>query len=211
MAHIVLDCPHCFATDMTMKVVSRLRTRADHGVAFAQCGRCTMPVTAMLAFGPNKMIANVETWVGHPLQDVVEDAGMMVITTFPATTAVSAPASVDADVARVFVQAEGARKRKERDTAGMGYRKTLDIALKKFDQNLKGDLRTRIDALATRHDITPAMQDWAHAVRLIGNDANHEHDEPDEADIEAIAAFTETLLKYLFTLPAEVAVRKGGG
>jgi hypothetical protein len=105
-------------------------------------------------------------------------------------------------------RAEGARKRKELDNAGMAYRKTLDIGLKKFDATLKGTLYERIDALAARHDITTAMQEWVHQVRLIGNDANHEEHEPKEADIEAIASFTETLLEYLFTLPTEVKVRK---
>jgi hypothetical protein len=93
-------------------------------------------------------------------------------------------------------------------TACTAYRKTLDIGLKKYDANLKGTLYERIDTLAARHDITPAMQEWAHQVRLIGNDANHEDQEPKEGDIEAIGGFTETLLKYLFTLPAEVKARK---
>jgi uncharacterized protein DUF4145 len=51
------------------------------------------------------------------------------------------------------------------------------------------------------------MKSWAHQVRLIGNDAAHEADEPSSDDIDAMAAFTETLLKYLFTLPAEVKAR----
>ena len=82
------------------------------------------------------------------------------------------------------------------------------MRVKAYDSKLKGDLFTRIDALAKNHDITPAMQDWAHQVRLIGNDAAHDQDEPSDQDIEAVASFTETLLKYLFTLPHEVAARR---
>jgi hypothetical protein len=92
-------------------------------------------------------------------------------------------------------------------TAGMGLRKTLDIALKVYASSLRGDLKSRIDTLADRHDLTPAMRDWAHQVRLLGNEAAHDHDEPTKDDIEAMSAFTETLLKYLFTLPAEVKAR----
>jgi Domain of unknown function (DUF4145) len=51
------------------------------------------------------------------------------------------------------------------------------------------------------------MRSWAHQVRLIGNDAAHEAAEPSSEDIDAMAAFAETLLKYLFTLPAEVKAR----
>jgi hypothetical protein len=188
---------------MTMNVVSRAKTREGFGIAFAQCGRCTMPVTAIVGMHN----ATIDHWMISG-NDVVADSQADVIKIIPDPTKSVAPAHVDKDVARVFVQAEGARKRKELDSAGMAYRKTLDISLKKFDVDLKGNLYERIDALAARHDITAAMQEWAHQVRLIGNDANHEDQEPNDADINAIAAFTETLLKYLFTLPAEVKARK---
>jgi Domain of unknown function (DUF4145) len=189
---------------MTMNVISRSKTRDGFGIAFAQCGRCAMPVTAIVQMHE----ATIDDWVAHAGDDVLTDTKAQLIAVLPKASRPSAPDHVDKGVARVFVQAEGARKRKELDNAGMAYRKTLDIGLKKFDATLKGTLYERIDALAARHDITTAMQEWAHQVRLIGNDANHEEYEPKEADIEAIASFTETLLKYLFTLPTEVKVRK---
>jgi hypothetical protein len=204
VAHIVLDCPHCLAQAMTMNVVSRAKTREGYGIAFAQCGRCIMPVTAIVGMSHS----TIEHWIINPGNDVLADSQATLITVIPDPKKSAAPAHVEKDVARVFVQAEDARRRQELDNAGMAYRKTLDIALKKFDGALKGSLYERIDTLAARHDITAAMQEWAHQVRLIGNDANHEDQEPRAPDIEAIAAFTETLLKYLFTLPAEVKARK---
>jgi hypothetical protein len=187
-----------------MEVVSRSRTREGFGIAFAQCGRCTMPVTAIVGMSN----ATVESWIVNAGKDVLAHTQAQLIRVLPEPTQPNAPAHVDKDVGRVFLQAEGARKRKELDSAGMSYRKTLDITLKKYDAKLNGTLYERIDNLAARHDLTPAMQEWAHQVRLIGNDANHEDQEPKEADIEAIAGFTETLLKYLFTLPSEVKARK---
>jgi hypothetical protein len=188
---------------MTMSVVARTTVRAGFGVAFAQCGKCTMPVIAIVGM----QNATLDHWVKHGI-DVLADYGCTLINVFPTPQKANAPAHVEPDVARIFLQAEAARQRKEFDTSGMAYRKTLDIALKKFDPKLGGNLYDRIDALASRHDITAAMQEWAHQVRLIGNDAAHEDKEPKESDIEAIAAFAETLLKYLFTLPAEVEARK---
>lgn len=134
-------------------------------------------------------------------------SGARLLAIYPPIRQSMAPDHVDESVAKIFVQAEDARARGQYHTAGMGLRKTLDIALKVFDPSLKGDLKPRIDALAGKHDLTPAMRDWAHQVQLLGNEAAHEHEEPTKADIEAMAAFTETLLKYLFTLPAEVKVR----
>jgi hypothetical protein len=162
-----------------------------------------MPVTALVSMH-NAMI---DHWIISG-NDVVADSQASVVRVLPDPQKSAAPAHVEKDVARVFVQAEDARRRKELDSAGMAFRKTLDIALKKFDGTLNGSLYERIDALAARHDLTAAMQEWAHQVRLIGNDANHDDQEPKAPDIEAIAAFTETLLKYLFTLPAEVKARK---
>ena len=89
----------------------------------------------------------------------------------------------------------------------MGFRKTLDIALRLFDPSAKGDLFSRIDILAERHALTPAMKTWAHQIRLEGNTAAHDGDEPTKEDIEAMSMFTESLLKYLFTMPAEVEAR----
>lgn len=206
MAHIVLDCPHCEAQQMTMKVHHRAATREGLGIAYAQCGACSLPVVAVVTVTGKSQVRDIQTWIGAGT-DVIRDTGLEVVFVIPDTKESSAPEHIPTGTSRVFVQAQNARKRGDRDTAGMAFRKTLDIALKAFDSSLKGDLFTRIDALAASHAITPAMKDWAHQVRLIGNDAAHEDDEPSEQEIEAIALFTETLLKYLFTLPAEVSAR----
>ena len=68
------------------------------------------------------------------------------------------------------------------------------------------NLVQRIDELNERRLITPAMKDWAHAIRLEGNDATHEEDE-DFSEHQAIwmKEFTELFLIYSFTLPARIA------
>jgi hypothetical protein len=52
-------------------------------------------------------------------------------------------------------------------------RKVLDIATRdlSFDPGVPPE---RIDRLAADHQITPAMQEWAHIIRLDGNDAVHD-------------------------------------
>jgi Domain of unknown function (DUF4145) len=203
MAQIFLDCPHCDALSVSMNLIGRSLTHDMQGVAFAQCNNCALPVTAIIRlYGITPQI-----WVIHQEGDIIDKKEVQIIRVFPKRAITAAPEHIDADVAKIFVQSENARKRGDRHVAGMGFRKTLDIALKLFDVTVKGDLYSRIDILAGRHDITPAMKSWAHQVRLIGNDAAHEADEPSSEDIDAMAAFTETLLKYLFTLPAEVKAR----
>jgi hypothetical protein len=143
--------------------------------------------------------------------DVIPTSNTMTfLGSYPAVREPAAPDHVDDSIGKIFVQAEDARIRGQYHTAGMGLRKTLDIALKRFDPSLKGDLHSRINSLADKHTLTPAMREWAHQVRLLGNEAAHDDEEPTKVDIEAMSAFTETLLKYLFTLPAEVEARRSG-
>jgi hypothetical protein len=189
-----------------MSIKARGANRHDQGIVFATCNHCTEPVSAVFSMAETLL----HGWKHAPNNfDVVPDKGAWtLLAIYPSARNSRAPDHVDEGIAKIFVQAEDARAREQYHTAGMGLRKTLDIALKVYDLNLKGDLKPRIDALADRHDLTPAMRDWAHQVRLLGNEAAHDHDEPTKDDIEAMAAFTETLLKYLFTLPAEVEARR---
>ncbi len=61
----------------------------------------------------------------------------------------------------------------------------------------------RIDALAKRHEITPAMKSLAHIIRLQGNKAAHE-ETFDEMSAKQIQSFAELFLLYTFTLPERV-------
>ncbi len=201
MSQVFLDCPHCEASNVGMASHYRCFNRRNQGVVFATCNRCSEPVIAIFTLTQNMQ----HDWRGSTY-DVIPN-GSKVLAIYPSPRKKVAPDHVEPGLAKLFVQAEEARARGHYHVAGMGLRKTLDVGLKVFDPSVKGDLFTRIDALAAKHDITPAMKDWAHQVRLIGNEAAHEHDEPAKEDIDAMAAFTETLLKYLFTLPAEVRAR----
>jgi hypothetical protein len=202
---VFLDCPHCSASHAGMLIRSRAVNKNDHGIIFATCNRCTEPVSAIFKLSDNLSYF----WKQSGGFDIVPDTeNAVLLAVYPPVPKSVAPDHVDKGIAKIFIQALDARTRGQYHTAGMGLRKTLDIALKVYDPHLKGDLKPRIDSLADRHDLTPAMRDWAHQVRLLGNEAAHDHDEPTKADIEAMAAFTETLLKYLFTLPAEVEARR---
>ena len=169
---VFLDCPHCGASRVGMTIRSKWSNARNQGVVFASCNHCSEPVTAVfgLSTPPPNFVANN--------MDVVPGPGFRLVAIYPSPRDSVAPDHVEPGLAKLFVQAEDARARGQYHTAGMGLRKTLDVALKVFDPSMKGDLFTRIDALAEKHDITPAMKDWAHQVRLMGNEATHDHDEP---------------------------------
>jgi hypothetical protein len=94
------------------------------------------------------------------------------------------------------------------DAAGTMFRKSLDAALKRLDSTGKGSLQKRIDTLPAETGVTPAMKEWAHQIRHLGNDAAHEDDPFTEEEAKSLQAFTELFLTYAFTLPGMLAARK---
>jgi hypothetical protein len=91
--------------------------------------------------------------------------------------------------------------------AGMAYRRVLELAVQDKGPELKGTLEKRINKLAAENVLTPAIAEWAHSIRDLGNEAAHDDAVPSEEDIVDLAAFTRVVLEYLYTMPAKVARR----
>jgi hypothetical protein len=127
--------------------------------------------------------------------------------TFPKPVAVAAPRHTPENVERFYLQGMDNISRNF-DAAGTMFRKSLDAALKHLDPTGKGTLEKRIDNLPTDKDVTPAMKEWAHQIRHLGNDAVHEEDPFTEAEAKSLQAFTELFLTYAFTLPGMLEARK---
>ncbi|MBZ3920417.1 hypothetical protein Xtri_13470 [Xanthomonas campestris pv. trichodesmae] len=89
------------------------------------------------------------------------------------------------------------------------FRKALDVSTKELDpQSANRNLKPRIDALYQSGKLTADLKDWAHLIRLDGNEGAHDEDELTGEQIEQLESFTELFLIYTFTLPAEVSRRK---
>lgn len=85
-------------------------------------------------------------------------------------------------------------------------RRCMEIALKTFAPDIDAwKLEKRIDRLANENKITPALQEWAHELRLDGNEALHGTAPADEELATRMEGLTTFLLIYLYTLPAQVA------
>jgi len=141
-----------------------------------------------------------------------KDSDTRIVSEYPQIKALDAPSNCPDNVARIFIEAQDNARRSNWDSAGMGARRTLELATRKLREGDKKfadeTLWKRIDILASDHDITPAMREWADAIRLDGNEANHDDDAFDENKAKALISFTETFLLYAFTLPAMVEARK---
>lgn len=89
----------------------------------------------------------------------------------------------------------------------MTYRRALELALKEKAPDLSGTFYKRIEAMSADGRLTKDVAEWAHAVRILGNDAAHEDVEPSADDIVDLAAFTRVVLEYLYTMPTKVLRR----
>lgn len=128
---------------------------------------------------------------------------------YPCAPEATEPEHISESVSRCYKQAIDNRNRANVDAAGVMFRKCLDLATKELDVELAGKaLAQRIDVLHREGKLTDALKDWAHSVRLDGNDAAHEPDELSKPELAQLAAFTEVFLQYAFTLPAQVTARK---
>ena len=129
------------------------------------------------------------------------------VETFPKPVAVAAPEHTPDNVSRFYLQGMDNIARNF-NAAGTMFRKSLDAALKHLDKAGKGTLEKRIDNLPAATGVTPAMKEWAHEIRHLGNDAAHEEDPFTEAEAKSLQAFTELFLTYAFTLPGMLLARK---
>lgn len=111
-----------------------------------------------------------------------------------------------ADVGRYWLQAKRSIESKSYDAAALTARSALQIALRKH--HAKGNnLNQEIDDLANQGLLPPIMKEWAHAVRLVGNDSAHpkpDENAPSPQDVKELVRFLDFLLEYLYDLPHRI-------
>lgn len=121
----------------------------------------------------------------------------------------ASPADVPASVLRYFEQAAASLKAGHFDAAGVMFRKTLEVATReKAPTQSAKPLIKRIDKLADEGLITSDMREWAHQIRLGGNEAAHEDEPLEEGEADRLYRFTDAFLRYAYTLPAMVSRSK---
>ncbi|MFX4083667.1 DUF4145 domain-containing protein [Sphingobium yanoikuyae] len=209
MAIFVTKCPHCSADKMTFHIQALEQRLGEYdGNAFSSCPSCRNPICAWIKRGTSARLSinSLSGWMGN-----IEDAGWRISILWPPAQASVAPEDVPTSISRNFVQAEEARKRQHWESAGMTYRRCLELAMKDRAPDLSGSLARRIDKLAEAGGLTSDVAEWAHSIREIGNEAAHDEHEPNPDDIEDLAAFTKIVLEYLYTMPEKVRRRSGQG
>lgn len=219
MAVLVTTCPHCSAERMTFdlfgprKFAPHWPTGREWAVpAAGECRGCGKPIALMLCWlgGPDWKELTQTAW--HALQSEadVSSFGLAVQGQWPLSVGAVAPEHLPDPVRKAFLQAEGNFGRPGfEEAAALMYRRSLEVALKIAYPDLGDGLAKIIKRLVADRHLPEVMADWLTEVRLIGNDGAHELEGVDHQDLIAARGFVETALRYIFTLPTEIAARRG--
>jgi hypothetical protein len=182
-------------------------------IVMLSCVRCSFPVIVEVARSAE------EPAFSAPLQ-LREDFhanGYQVIKIYPtAARPEDLPDHVPDAIAAPYEQACRSLHVNDYDLAGMGFRKSLDVATKhairqyspstSADSVLKQSFQKRINFLHENQIITTDLRHWADLVRVEGNDAAHEEHPFTSDQAYQIHHFARVFLMYVFTMPKMVEI-----
>lgn len=223
MASAVLDCPHCAAKSLAMNLTGMI-TPPAHVTSpsgqrpfipsLAVCTRCWGGIAIELVPAQKGEMsreglstASIELF--HGATGTPEAKKLKAVIVRPPSENAEIPPHLPQSVAKAFRQGEtNFRLPDAEEAAALMYRRSLELAVKEVFPDEKGTLIQRIDKLASKGFLPDAMKDWAHEIRVIGNDGAHELDGVERADLVAAQGFTDAFLRYLISLPQEVKLRR---
>lgn len=216
MAILVLTCPHCHSERMTFQVRGATPNPGYNAApmvsVMAECQSCFHPVCAeMLCTQSGTVQGNVVHVIGPAMQRPTDLAasGFQIHNLWPAPRAPDVPDALPDEVRRSFLQGEKNFHSPDcEEAAATMYRRSLDLGLKLAYPEYKGDLHKRIEKLVADHILPKAIGDWAHQIRLVGNDGAHDVEGVNRSDLIACRNFVDAVLRYSFSFPKMVADRR---
>lgn len=111
------------------------------------------------------------------------------------------------DIGRYWLQARRSLEGKNWDAAAVMARSAVQLALR-HHKAVGDNLKQEIDDLAKKGLLPPVMQEWSHAVRVLGNDSAHPTRGPsagtESRDAKDVVEFLSTLLRTLYDLPHQI-------
>lgn len=200
---IPFDCPFCDTKRVSF--VSRYDWSVPgdgvHKLFLGVCNACSSGVIFKLCLTRHVPAHDFINTSGD-----IQSNGMLIADAWPRIVSDQVPADVPEQVGSLFRQAQTCIRQMAWDAAGMTLRKTLEVSTKGLDPTLAcKSLAARIDALHTNGKLTADVRDWAHEIRLDGNNAVHDEEPFTPEQTENLRAFVESYLRYTYSLPALVA------
>lgn len=184
-------CPHCGAERIAFQLLSQVDEPSDTGKASRyyqlwKCGNCGLPACSYschaMRFGGNSL----DSLLGF----------------FPILKEIKAPYGVPEDIANTFRSALRYLKLgrdADYEAACIMARRGIEMAVGDFG-GAGQNLFQKINDLEAKRLIPPAMRDWAHHLREIGNAGAH-GERISREDAQQAVYFAEMLFTYLYSLP----------
>lgn len=208
MATYKHDCPHCGAKNSTFTVVGTRLNQAKPNTwsTHLMCGSCGDGVVAEV----NDRGSHADP-ANHPHELTTRDPRgnvYSVVHVYPKTPHTEIPNHLPEAVSKAF--REGCEILNVSPDAARGmFRKSLELGLKDLSPEVEAwKLEKRIDKLAAIGRLTEDLKDWAHELRLDGNDAMHAETETSKEDAIQTRELTRFILTYLYTLPQSVNIMR---
>jgi hypothetical protein len=216
MPSLVLECPHCGAEKMAFTLMCEIAATTPPAMTARYrtlliCGGCE---EAVIGVFDRQIVTNSYPQHGLTPASCQSDPRRnqwQLTAIYPKPEPSKCPPHTPDDLKRIFLQASDSLKRNAPDASGAMSRKVVDVSTQMLLGEKSKDYRTiydRIEALADKGTLTPDLRDWAHEVRLGGNDAAHDLDPFQKEEAEELLDFAELYLTYVYTLPNRLKERR---
>lgn len=203
MSFISATCPHCYKENVSFKSICEHKNvnNKENFTVFFICCHCEKGLVAEIKASttptPHKYEADLATYKFHKIEDL-----------YPKPQLPEAPQYIPDNIKNFYLQAITSLRHQNYDASAMTSRKVLEVATKCINPEFSGKLFQRIENLANSGRITPSMRDWAHNIRLDGNEAAHDEKPITPEAAKELLSFVEMFLMYSFTLPGMLEARK---
>ncbi len=200
MAVLTHDCPHCGTRNngFVLKYAEPNALLDSVWTAFFVCPSCWQGVGASIFSQQRK---NPIAFNG----DFKSSQSPFVVQfIYPEPKATEVPEHLPPAVSRAFK--EGCEiLRVSPSGACAQFRRALELGLKDLSPDIEASkLVRRIDRMADEGKLTPAIKEWAHKLRIDGNDAIHEIEETTAKEAMELENLTRFILIYLYSLPERI-------
>ncbi|MDF2819897.1 MAG: hypothetical protein K0R15_338 [Clostridiales bacterium] len=210
-------CPRC-GKQSSFESMGELPVTFSSGMVHPSDGRkpyrsYSDRVTCMVCRHCNQGVVVIEEeWIGeHPSREGIGNGG---ITSYRGIHWWPLPQSklsedIPSTIIDVYAEAVTTYYAQAPRATAVMLRRTIEAIVVYFGEE-KGALAQRLQMLSDRNILQPSLADWAKEVRLVGNQGAHF--DPAEMvsmdDVTQLILFVQELMKYLFTLPAELLRRR---
>ena len=217
MPTFIFDCPRCNIkkttcdAHFTQAITNPTQQGNGRGTILATCRNCN---------GGLAIDVRGRTTPAGPNYLLMFGGGWWTATAvYPGYDKVGVSELLPDDVKLVMTEAEEALLGASPRIARGAFRTVLDVATKyvvsanetlrcAWEETRTKNLYNRIEFLAQRHILTPALQEWAHGVRGITNEDIHTVEPVTPTEAQEIAEITRMILTYLFEMPERVRLAK---